>query len=70
MLTQRAAMISLNEVHLQRGGKILLQNASMLVHAGQRVGVIGANGCGKQHTRVQPSVRTPITIKYHKGYTP
>ena len=47
MLLQCAAMISLNEVHLQRGGKILLQNASMLVHAGQRVGVIGANGCGK-----------------------
>ncbi len=40
-------MISLNQVQLQRGGKTLLNNAGMLIHAGQRVGVIGANGCGK-----------------------
>lgn len=40
-------MISLNEVQLQRGGKPLLEGANLLVHAGQRVGIIGTNGCGK-----------------------
>jgi ATP-binding cassette subfamily F protein 3 len=40
-------MIGLNEVSLQRGQKPLLEKASLLVHAGQRVGVIGANGTGK-----------------------
>lgn len=40
-------MIGLNEVSLQRGNKPLLEKANLLVHAGQRVGVIGANGTGK-----------------------
>jgi ATP-binding cassette, subfamily F, member 3 len=40
-------MIGLNEVSLQRGHKPLLAKANLLVHAGQRVGVIGANGTGK-----------------------
>lgn len=40
-------MIGLNEVSLQRGQKVLLAKANLLVHAGQRVGVIGANGTGK-----------------------
>jgi ATP-binding cassette subfamily F protein 3 len=40
-------MIGLNEVSLQRGQKPLLEKANLLVHAGQRVGVIGANGSGK-----------------------
>lgn len=40
-------MIGLNEVSLQRGQKSLLEKANLLVHAGQCVGVIGANGTGK-----------------------
>ena len=40
-------MIGINEVSLQRGQKVLLEKANLLVHAGQRVGVIGANGTGK-----------------------
>lgn len=40
-------MIGLNEVSLQRGHKPLLEKANLLIHAGQRVGVIGANGTGK-----------------------
>jgi len=40
-------MIGLNEVSLQRGNKPLLEKANLLVHGGQRVGVIGANGTGK-----------------------
>ena len=40
-------MISLNKVSLQRGGKPLLTDANLRIQAGQRVGIIGANGCGK-----------------------
>lgn len=40
-------MIGLNDVSLQRGQKPLLEKANLLIHAGQRVGVIGANGTGK-----------------------
>ena len=40
-------MIGLNEVSLHRGQKQLLTKANLLIHAGQRVGVIGANGTGK-----------------------
>lgn len=40
-------MISLNEVSLQRGGKPLLTDVSLTIQSGQRVGIIGANGCGK-----------------------
>ena len=40
-------MISLNQISLQRGGKILLEKASLKLHAGQRMAVVGVNGCGK-----------------------
>jgi ATP-binding cassette subfamily F protein 3 len=40
-------MLSLNQVGLRRGRKLLFENASLQVHAGQRLGVIGANGSGK-----------------------
>ena len=40
-------MITLQDISLQRGKKILLQQASLSIHDGQRVGVIGANGSGK-----------------------
>ncbi|MCF7981663.1 MAG: ATP-binding cassette domain-containing protein, partial [Pseudomonadales bacterium] len=40
-------MINLTDIQLLRGGKPLLERANLLVHSGQRVGVIGANGCGK-----------------------
>jgi len=40
-------MITLNQVDLRRGTTLLLDRADLVVHAGQRLGVIGANGCGK-----------------------
>lgn len=40
-------MLKLTNVSLRRGAKLLLENASFTVHAGQRVGISGANGCGK-----------------------
>ncbi len=41
------AMISLQQASLQRGTKVLLDQASLVIHPGQRVGLIGANGSGK-----------------------
>jgi len=41
------AMLALTNVSLRRGRKVLIENASFQIHAGQRMGVIGANGSGK-----------------------
>ncbi|WP_252177977.1 ATP-binding cassette domain-containing protein [Endozoicomonas sp. 4G] len=40
-------MINLNSVSLLRSGKILLEESSAIIHHGQHVGLVGANGCGK-----------------------
>ncbi len=40
-------MISLSQVTLRRGRLVLFQEAGLQVHAGQRMGVVGRNGCGK-----------------------
>ncbi len=40
-------MLSLANISLRRGRKVLLENVSFQVHAGQRMGLIGANGSGK-----------------------
>ncbi len=40
-------MISLTNIAIRRGRQVLFEKASLQVHAGQRMGVIGANGCGK-----------------------
>jgi ATP-binding cassette subfamily F protein 3 len=40
-------MLALTNIALRRGRTVLIENASFQVHAGQRMGIIGANGCGK-----------------------
>ena len=40
-------MLKLRELSLQRGGKPLLEQVSLTIHSGQKVGFIGANGTGK-----------------------
>ena len=40
-------MLNLQKVSLRRGRKVLVEHVSFQVHAGQRLGVIGANGSGK-----------------------
>lgn len=40
-------MISLNNVTLMRGTQVLLADVSLVIHKGQRTGIIGRNGCGK-----------------------
>jgi len=40
-------MIRLQSVYLQRAAKPLLRDVNWVIHAGQRIGITGANGCGK-----------------------
>jgi ATP-binding cassette subfamily F protein 3 len=40
-------MLRVTNVTLRRGARVLLQGASMNVHPGQKVGLVGANGTGK-----------------------
>ncbi|WP_163934767.1 ABC transporter ATP-binding protein [Paraferrimonas sp. SM1919] len=40
-------MISINQVQLLRGSKSLLDEASSTIFPGHKVGLVGANGCGK-----------------------
>ena len=40
-------MISLTNLQLRRGTKLLLDDADLTIHSGHRVGITGMNGCGK-----------------------
>lgn len=40
-------MIFFTDLILKRGQSVLLENASVTIHAGQKVGLVGKNGCGK-----------------------
>ena len=40
-------MIILRNITLRRGSKLLLQDANVTLQPGQRLALIGANGCGK-----------------------
>ena len=40
-------MITLRQITLRRGVKVVLQNASVTMHPGEKVGLIGRNGAGK-----------------------
>jgi ATP-binding cassette, subfamily F, member 3 len=40
-------MIQLEHITLRRGVEDLLEEASLTVHAGQKIGLVGPNGCGK-----------------------
>jgi ATP-binding cassette subfamily F protein 3 len=40
-------MLRLTNITLRRGLKVLLENASLVVYPGHKLGLIGANGCGK-----------------------
>jgi len=42
-----SALLNLNKISIRRGRKLLVEKVSFQAHAGQRVGVIGANGSGK-----------------------
>lgn len=40
-------MLNLHKINIRRGRNLLVENISFQAHAGQRIGVIGANGSGK-----------------------
>ena len=40
-------MLRIDDITLRRGARVLLEHASMHVHPGQKVGLVGANGSGK-----------------------
>ncbi|MDG0969574.1 MAG: ATP-binding cassette domain-containing protein [Porticoccaceae bacterium] len=40
-------MISIIDIELRRGVKLLLKDAELIIHPGQHIGIIGANGSGK-----------------------
>src|SRR5258706_12578789 len=40
-------MLRISNVTLRRGDKVLLEQASLSVSPGHKIGLVGANGCGK-----------------------
>ncbi len=40
-------MLQLRNLSLRRGTRLLLEGADLTIHPGQRVGLVGPNGCGK-----------------------
>lgn len=40
-------MILVRDVELRRGSRVLLDGAELTINPGQKVGLVGANGCGK-----------------------
>ena len=40
-------MLTLRQITLSRGNKILLDKASVTLHEKQKIGLVGHNGCGK-----------------------
>ncbi len=40
-------MLTLADLSIRRGGRVLFEHADATVPAGQRCGIVGANGCGK-----------------------
>ena len=42
-----ATMITLRDVTLRRGAKVVLERTNLTVHAGEKAGLVGRNGAGK-----------------------
>ena len=47
MLVNSSNMLKFDQLNLRRGPKLLFRQASFTIHPGQKVGITGANGCGK-----------------------
>ena len=40
-------MLQFRQAAVRRGPRVLFENVDLTIHPGQKVGVVGANGCGK-----------------------
>lgn len=40
-------MIVFSSLQIRRGVRVLLDNASATINPGQKIGLVGKNGCGK-----------------------
>lgn len=47
MTAEQRTMITLNNISLQRGTKLLFKDVNLSVFAGKRIGIVGLNGSGK-----------------------
>ncbi|MFA7632661.1 MAG: ATP-binding cassette domain-containing protein [Thiohalomonadaceae bacterium] len=47
LLIHFTTMLKLSELFLRRGPRLLLEDVNITLHHGQKVGLVGANGCGK-----------------------
>ena len=67
-------MLSFNEIACRRDGKVLFADLSCVIHAGQKVGLTGANGCGKSSLfamiqgTLEPDTGS-ISLQQHVGIT-
>jgi len=67
-------MLSFNEIACRRDGKSLFTEINCVIHAGQKVGLTGANGCGKSSLfamiqgDLEPDVGA-ISMQQHVGIT-
>ena len=57
-------MIEINDITVRIGSKVLLEHASAHISDGQKVGLVGANGCGKSTNfcngwRPRPAMNLP-----------
>jgi ATP-binding cassette subfamily F protein 3 len=67
-------MLSFNEIACRRDGKVLFADLSCVIHAGQKVGLTGANGCGKSSlfAMIQGTLEPDngsIALQQHVGIT-
>ncbi|MCF6313700.1 MAG: ATP-binding cassette domain-containing protein [Verrucomicrobiales bacterium] len=46
-MTQSAAIASASELGMRYGEQVLLDGATLAIHEGERIGLVGRNGCGK-----------------------
>ena len=46
-LVQCGIMLTFSNLSLRRGPRLLFEHVNFIIHAGNKVGITGANGCGK-----------------------
>lgn len=62
-------MIKLENITVQIASKILLENASAQIADGQKIGIVGHNGCGKT-TLFKVLKRGSTTLTQGKFFVP